>query len=484
MIKKKYLYYIILLLPSLLSSCKFSDHMWLLISQGKTLMESGLHAPHPMHASVPCMYQDWLLSIIYYNVFQWCGALGIMLFLLLCSFAVSLLTFRLCFVISDREDLSFLISLIAVLYYAVFPKDTILLFFFILIGSMFLLLHDFAPQKPVRNLFLIALVSVLCINMQALFFPLIAMFSLLRFFINCMPSLCGKIQNKASVLYGLLCPIVVLLCSLINPYGKEIYSLLSNYWNIQNADIMSTPDIKLVSGKIFFSLLILVIVLIYLFRQKEKPSFFSGFAVIIGVYFAFRNMRLFPILLFCFAIFLAELLRNEKIALPKIKLPIKPLCILLALFLFCGSLLRLHSDLSVQRQQHTALSVFFKEPPAEKSSVFASPNQAGYLSYLGLSPYIDSRAELYIETPKAEESDKEDCVFEEYCNVLGGTLYYRDFLDKYHFDYLFLKEDDLLYTYLSDYSDASQMYVYEPIISEEDFTLFRRTKNEQFMNSF
>lgn len=476
MIKKKYVYFILLFLPSVLSSYEFSDRMWLLIAQGKTLSEHGLYAAHPLHETVSCIYQDWLLSYLYNGIYQLGGAFGVMLLMLLTSFAVSLLSFRLCYLLSHRESLSFGLAMVAAFYRAFLPVDHHLSIVFFLSGIVLFLLFNSPHKNPVRKLFLFGFISVLYVNIQGLFFPIIAIFVLLRFIVYAIPFLFNKSKDIKSTFFTFIYAAVVLLCSLLNPYGKKIYSLWYSYWNTSNADILSTPDLKLASGKIIYSLLFLLITLIYLFRQKGKPSIFSGCILFISVYFVFRDIRLFPVFIFGAVAFLAELLCNVRFSLPNIKIPFKPLCIFFALLLLAGSGMRLCHDLSVQEKQHAQLAAVLDGLSDKKSSVFAPPDQAGYLAYRGFAPFIDARTELFLTEPMSEESEKAPCVYTEYRNLLSGKLYYRDFLDRYEFEYLYIKNEDLLFTYLTDYNDTSPTHIYTPIAVEEKHTLFQRIK--------
>jgi hypothetical protein len=81
-------------------------------------------------------------------------------------------------------------------------------------------------------------------------------------------------------------------------------------------------------------------------------------------------------------------------------------------------------------------------------------NDGGYAEYLGLKPYIDPRAEVFVK-----KNNKKDDIMKEYVLLQTGSVYYKDFLDKYGFTHLLVAKTDILYTYLPH--DEAYRTIYE-----------------------
>ena len=96
--------------------------------------------------------------------------------------------------------------------------------------------------------------------------------------------------------------------------------------------------------------------------------------------------------------------------------------------------------------------------------LFASFNQGQYLEFNGYHPYIDGRAELFLKKNNGEFD-----YLKEYNDIRGGRLYYKDFVDKYHFTYLIVDDtpgylstslkhdDDYELVYDSDYAQLFRL---------------------------
>ena len=85
-----------------------------------------------------------------------------------------------------------------------------------------------------------------------------------------------------------------------------------------------------------------------------------------------------------------------------------------------------------------------------------------YLEYCGLHPYIDCRAELFTKSINGAYD-----YIREHNDLREGSLYYKDFLNNYKFNYLVLDRTETLFesklSYDKDYeliyeSDYNKLY--------------------------
>jgi hypothetical protein len=94
--------------------------------------------------------------------------------------------------------------------------------------------------------------------------------------------------------------------------------------------------------------------------------------------------------------------------------------------------------------------------------LYTGYNDGGYAEFMGFKPYIDPRAEVFVE----KNNHKAD-VMKEYHDLQFGELYYKDLLDQYGFTHLLISKGDILITYLP-HDDA-----YEKIYEDEIYQIYR-----------
>ena len=68
-----------------------------------------------------------------------------------------------------------------------------------------------------------------------------------------------------------------------------------------------------------------------------------------------------------------------------------------------------------------------------------------FFEFFGYKPYIDMRLELF-----SKAKNKKKNIIWEYLAVRDGKYYFPDFVDKYKFDYIITNEGELEYTYMRD----------------------------------
>ena len=69
-------------------------------------------------------------------------------------------------------------------------------------------------------------------------------------------------------------------------------------------------------------------------------------------------------------------------------------------------------------------------------NIYCNFNCGSYADWAGYHPYIDGRAEVYLKKVNGVEDS-----FKEEMDLQKGKIWYKDFLDKYDFDYLIVEKD-------------------------------------------
>lgn len=86
----------------------------------------------------------------------------------------------------------------------------------------------------------------------------------------------------------------------------------------------------------------------------------------------------------------------------------------------------------------SSIDMVLKETEPKDLIFFAGFNTGSYPEFRGIKSYIDGRPEIF--APK--NSGKDFSFIEEYLNVTRGKIYYRDFVEKYNFNYMLVEEGD------------------------------------------
>lgn len=79
-----------------------------------------------------------------------------------------------------------------------------------------------------------------------------------------------------------------------------------------------------------------------------------------------------------------------------------------------------------------------------------------YAEFRGLRPYIDPRAEVFLEVNNHQKD-----ILQEYHDLMSAAISYQEFLSRYDFDYLLTEKGDLLYTYLNEDPNYELVLEYE-----------------------
>ena len=104
---------------------------------------------------------------------------------------------------------------------------------------------------------------------------------------------------------------------------------------------------------------------------------------------------------------------------------------------------------------YTNLEEYSKE---HETKIYATYALGSYLEYLGLKPYIDPRAEVFLKS----QNEKED-IFIELYNFQNSIIPKEEFIKKYNFTHILIDYTDLLFQYneIEGYTqiDGNEKYV-------------------------
>ncbi len=472
-----WLKFILVLFPFVVACFRFrsiDNDFWFLYATGEYISKNGF--PHTdflsMHSDMKLVVQQWLSTVIFYFFYSRLGKIGLFGLLYACYAGICALTYRLNMLITKNE-------LIAVILAGV---SDFLIFNQLIVTRpqtftfAILLLEIFLLEKHVQSnnkcyLIGIPLLSLLLINIHASMWPLLFVF-MLPYIAGAIPIKFKTISIKAegSILYLFASLAAGALMGFVNPYGTDnMFYLFSSYGQNQlNSTIaeMLPTDIGTTLGKTLFGLIILMGIIGFFYKKKSFSVRF--FCLFLGTMLLALLHRKGTPYFFIFGVSsFSYMIKDLEIKVPdnirtkitkRTEIMIATLLILITVGL-CANFLIKSLEAEPGKTAHYdqldgAIDILRKSE--EPVVLYTNFNDGQYLEYKGFHSYIDGRAELFLK----QNNDVFD-YYAEYYELRTAHMYYRDFTDKYQFNYLLLNEKSDRYLLMSLLYDDDFELIYE-----------------------
>lgn len=476
---QNWLVLVILLFPIIVSFFRLrtlDNDFYFLYATGDYIVKNGF--PHydmlSMHSDMKIVVQQWLSSVIFYFVYSKFGMVGMLVLLYSFYIGICLLSYRLNYLITNNKLLSALIACITdflLFKNLAVTRPQLFTYTFLLIELC--LLEKFVLTKKNLYLAVLPLLSLALVNLHAAMWPMMFVF-MLPYIVAAIPV---NITIKGRRFkYEPCCNLLPLLCSfavsivlgLLNPYGIDnVIYLTSSYGQDKlNAMIieMQPTSLSIQYGKYFFLFLALIGVIVF-FKKKSDFSvrffcLFCGTTLLALMHVkAISYFFVFSISAFSYVLRDIEFKLPEKI---KITRTVNLLTGIIAVLILAVTCLVCLNDSILSKPSfeyhYEQLDEIVEILDREEAPVvlYTNFNDGQYLEYKGYHPYIDGRAELFL----LANNDSFD-YFEEYYNMKSAHMYYKDFTDKYGFNYLIISKESDRYLYMSLLYDDDYEITYE-----------------------
>ncbi len=485
----KILLFLTIFIGAVLIGTDINSDMYFLIPTGKYILENGFPVKDflSMHSSMDIIVQQWLSDIIFYGIYKILGEAGLIALVFVCFAVYSVLIFKLCRLISSNFFISYLAVFLSNFYMAaLFMQSRPQLFTYIIIVCELLALEYFLKTQKAIYLAVLPVLSVLLINLHSSMWLMLLVF-MLPYIAQAIPIKIGKIkQEPCCKLWQLIITaFAIALCGLINPYGikAEMY-LFSSYGNENINSLigeMRPTTMGEYYGKAFLGFVALVIVLCIIYKkgrfQLHHALMILG--TIVLALSSYKGMAYFFIVAIpAFTYYFKDVqFKMSKSSKPKNKnekfkrsLLIGVFCVLLVAL--AGTLFNVETDTEKQKESQTVsekaqgFMECLEKEDKKNMVLYAGFNTGAYLEFNGYKPYLDARAELFLE-----DNNHEFDYFSEYYSLVDGSVYYKDVLDKYAFTHLVVeKKEHYLQNSLQHDSD------YELIYSDEYYSLYKKAQ--------
>lgn len=444
---------------------QFNNDDYYMMANWREVLKNGFYTKDvlSMHHTYRASVEKWLSCALLYYIYHTWHMTGIYVVLSVIICLIAFLTYRVCFYTSGNRfmALSFTIIILTMsqLFFQVRPQTitcAILL-------SEVLCLEHFVKEGKRKYLLLLPVLSWLEMQFHSTIWPCFFMVLipyLLDFKVEQKRVHIDKSKTKVLAISGLACFGSLFL----NPYGAwSVWYIFLSYGN----KYMNEMIVELTRPDLFQSgiwVWCVVIVIAFLAGNRKMPTrywlLFVGFFLFMWT--AKRNAVFFDIV---GAFPLCYMLREKKINFEYNLVPLAPL---LAVLFLVPAIMAPHDP----RQESIANYIEVIDKLADDygvhgENIFCDYNTGSYAEYVGYHPYFDSRAEIFTKRVNGHEE-----LWKEYVDMTSGNLYYKDFVDKYHFAYLVVDERcaPSLYNGLLHDDD------YQTLITYKDYAVFAPKK--------
>ena len=451
----------------------YDNDFWFTINQGRYVLEHGFPTSviNSIH-NLDFIYQSWGTGTLFYLVYHYLGDIGMISLMFIVMSLTAYFFYKLCYVVSKKEKLSIKITILFIIIYSlVFLTTRPHIFTTLNLIIILYLLESYLKTKENKYLYFLPLITLLEVNMHGIYY-IVLMIIITPYLINSFKFKFFNIiksdgfpKKKLLITY-----VMMFLTGFINPYGIKtvIYGfksyISSNTFNNGIVELLS-PDFHFIMGKLVI-ILVIVLYIIYFSRNKKEPLRY--YLLLLGTSYlaldAVKSFNLFMVAsLFPVAYFFREY-RPKLIDKPYSKYyRIFHLGITICI---CTIVL-----LNLNKPEEPSISKFMdyldnEVTNKEDIKLYTNYSDGSYAEYRGYNCYIDPRGEVFLKI----NNHKED-IFEEYMNLDNLKLDYRNFLDKYEFDYLLVDKEETLY-YLLEIDSHNYIIVHE----NDEHVLYRREK--------
>lgn len=455
---------------------KLDNDFWFIINTGKDILSNGFVGieSFTIHSDFHYMSQQWLTSVLFYYIYNNFSITGMYILLSILNIINIYLIYKICTIVSNNSIklslfiTAFTFSMLNINFLVTRPQ----IFDITLILIELFLLELYIKNNNKKYLIGLPIISLLFINLHAS--------TWIMSIIVIIPYILGRINLKISTKNNYkLTPIFIvvalmILIALINPYGIESLVYLFNSYGIEEINKLVAEMFPLTIDKNIVVYAYIFLILVSYYISKENKINIRYFLLFIGTaYLSLQHGRGVMFLLITSIFALSDNFKNKEIPLAtSFLLHNKILNIIYSLMIIMILIFGI-SSINFIYEKNMALydiSNYLDNNIDKQSKIYTSYDDGNYLEYRGYKCYIDTRAEIFVKS-----INKKEDIMLEYYSLQNGLLNYRDFLEKYNFDYLLINDQiEIMSTYIDDESNYKLIYEIYDKYEETNYKLYER----------
>lgn len=466
---------LLVFLPCVIMNLQLDNDLWFLLNSGRFVLQNGIPTiePFTLHQNFSFVMQQWLSAVIFWSVYSKLGAIGILALVFVCYCAIVSVTYRLTQYISGGNQIAtFLATIMASAALRLVVTSRPMIFTMLLLICELALVERFIRTSKLWLLLPLPVLSALLINLHAAMWPIQ--------FVILLPYMIDAFRFKVLFVEGqgyskrYFFPAIGLMfgAGFLNPYGWKAMTYVFRSYGFEEISMvqeMQPANINTDSGKLVFGLFLLLLA-IYLLKKQRTTHLRYALLPLGTAVLALSSVRSFSLFAVCGIFPLAYFLRD--VTLPKGKIQsqrgvLRLRAVLIALVaLVVGMLFFQRVSKFIETDEapevSTAVNYLLEHEKTQDMVLYTGYNDGGYAEFMGLKPYIDPRAEVFVKKNNGQRD-----VMKEYFELQYGQKYYKEVMEHYHFTHLLLSHDDILYAYLPHDS------AYELIYEDSTYLIYR-----------
>lgn len=446
---------------------KLDNDIWGMLTQGRYIFEHGIYKidPFTIHNGLNVVVQNWGSALLFYIIFKLFKEYGLLLLVLICTFIITRLVYKISMLISDNHHLlSLIISLLTIInlscYYMV-TRSQIISYISLLL--VIYLLELYIKKKNKKYLYFIPLISLFQINYHSSLWLFIFLFTL--------PYIIDGIKipfietEKYKIKPIIIIMIISFLVGLINPYGiKAISFIFGSFSNSAMHElILELHPFSLDTAMgLHMTIITFIIVLLCLFFKKGKIKvryvcLICG-TLLLGL-MSYKGFSEYLLVCFIpFANYFKDILprietfnENDNLVINIIFLVIDILGIIFTIFMIFLSV----NNFKLTSKLDNGLKYLNDNYDKNDIKLYNSFNNGGYLEFNNYKTFIDPKAEVFLMS----NNGKKD-ILQEYVDIQNNDININNFLEEYDFTHLFVTKDDEMYSIITKEKDINYILEY------------------------
>ncbi len=473
-------YVIIFLLPVvmvLLIRTQVDNDSWFVLAEGREIVDNGIYKTDAlsMHGDLEVVVQNYGFAVIFWLIYSVFGLAGLYLGMILMYGVVEWLLYKIFRLITEENEVLTLIlmTIASVLLGAMFVTTRAQMVSYAIFLAVVYILERYVKKGEKKWLAAIPFLSLVQINLHGSVW--LMLFLVMGAFI-----LDSRLENyKAKPL--IITAAASFALGLVNPYGVDmILFVLKSYsgGTIQRLVMEMQPfDLGTWYNFVLYGAIAMVILMGFYGKGKDvKARYLMMFIGLLGL--GLNTLKGMSQVILVMFLPVAGMYR--KAVFPKLKNRKvirgmfwgEAVLAVVTVGVFGWVLKRNLAGLREAPDDALveAVNILDGEVAAEERKtvrVYTGYNDGGYLEFRGYRPYLDPRAEVFLEV-----NNKKEDILTEYIDLREGRGDKEKFLEKYEFDYLVVRgEYDLFY--------RDEVEGFERIFADEETQtrLYRRAES-------
>lgn len=463
--------FVVLLTPIMFAEKYIDTDTWFLVNSGKYIINNGfaLTEPFSMHSGMVFSFQQWFTDVYFYILFLLGGRQLLIAVIMLESIIMLLLFYNLCMTVSKHNrGVSLVCTLLFSATISVFMVTRPQITTYIVLIAELLALEKFVKSNDKRKLMILPILSIIEINLHAATWVMLFIFML--------PYLCevrfikGKrvkpdVYSKKPLL---ICMLVMIGCGLVNPYG--IINMMYTFNSNGSKYIHLINEMQATTYNSYSALIIAVftlIILVKIIRTQENIKLRYVYLYLGTLFMAMVATRNCAFFFIGALLIIAYLYRKSNITHFDILHCIRFIELIAVTFALAIRLTPSQYNMEYENQNCEIIKYLNEICIPEETNLYTEYNTGAIYEYSGYRCSIDARMEVY-----TSKMNKQFNYYDEAVEAESGIIYYKQYFEKYKFDYYVISKSNALYVNVSN--DES----FEKLCETDDYALFTNNNSE------